>query len=60
MPPEALGSAHAECWRATAEVVEVAGGLLDAHRRPPDDPRVKLPAVITVAWMEGNRRSPPR
>ena len=47
MPPEALGAAHAEYWRATAEVVEVAGGLLDAHRRPPDDPRVNSPAVIT-------------
>jgi hypothetical protein len=34
MPLEALGAAHAECWRAADEVVEdeVAGGHLDAHR----------------------------
>jgi hypothetical protein len=61
MPPEALGAnvgaAHAECWRAVDEVVEVAGGHLDAHRGLPDDPRVKSPAVIKVAWTEGNGRS---
>jgi hypothetical protein len=45
------------------EVVErlfVASGHLDAHRGPPDDPRVKSPAVIKVAWMERNGRSPLR
>ena len=31
MPLEALGAAHAECWRVTDDVVEVAGGHLDAH-----------------------------
>ena len=57
MPPEALGAAHAECWRATDEMVEVAlaGGHLDAHRGPPDDSRVKSPARRgdqgSVAWI---------
>ena len=72
MPPEALGAAHAEYWRATDEVVEVAGGHLDAHRGHhlnPDDPRVMQLAShprwddqassFKVAWMEGNGRSPP-
>ena len=27
------------------------GGHLDPHRGPPDDPRVKSPAVTKVAWM---------
>ena len=37
MPPEALGAAHAECWRAVGEVVEleVAEGHLNAHGGPP-------------------------
>jgi hypothetical protein len=34
MPPEALGAAHAEYWRAADEVVEVAGGHLDGNRGP--------------------------
>ena len=61
MPPEALGAAHAEWWRAVDEVVEVAGGHLNAHRGSPDDPWVnqRSPAVIKVAWIEGNGRSPP-
>ena len=36
MLPETLGTANADCWRATADVVEVAGGHIGAHRRPPD------------------------
>ena len=66
MPPEALGAAHAECWRAVGEVVEleVAEGHLNAHGGPPVLIRGSIHVVTRgdqgSVDVEGNGRSPPR